>query len=152
MEMYLDWLNNWLTTESMAEHYNLETKDLERIIEIGREEYLKKYESEAYNNIWLSNNTKSKQTPKIMKTFKDLKFNQNNPNDLEDVHAKIHFENGYGASVLSTSFSYGGKNGLYELAVLKDGDLCYTTPITNNVLGWLKEEDVNRILTDIQNL
>ncbi len=91
-------------------------------------------------------------TLKIMKTFKDLEFNQNNPNDLEDVHAIIEFDNGYGASVLSTSYSYGGKNGLYELAVLKDGDLCYTTPITNNVLGWLKEEDVNRILTDIQNL
>ena len=87
-----------------------------------------------------------------MKTFKDLKFNQTNQNDLDDVHALIEFENGYGASVLSTSFSYGGKHGLYELAVLKDGDLCYTTPITNNVLGWLKEEDVNKILTDIQNL
>lgn len=91
-------------------------------------------------------------TLKIMKTFKDLEFNQNNPNDLDDVHALIEFENGYGASVLSTSFSYGGKNGLYELAVLKDGDLCYTTPITNNVLGWLKEDDVNEILLQIQNL
>ena len=87
-----------------------------------------------------------------MKTFKDLEFNQNNPNDLDDVHALIEFENGYGASVLSTSYSYGGKNGLYELAVLKDGDLCYTTPITNNVLGWLKEDDVNKILLQIQNL
>jgi len=87
-----------------------------------------------------------------MKTFKDLKFNPNNPDDSNDVHAIIEFDNGYGASVLSTSFSYGGKNGLYELAVLKDGDLCYTTPITNNVLGWLNESDVNKILTDIQNL
>lgn len=87
-----------------------------------------------------------------MKTFKDLQFSQTNPTDLDDVHALIEFDNGYGASVLSTSYSYGGKHGLYELAVLKDGDLCYTTPITNNVLGWLKEEDVNKILTDIQNL
>jgi hypothetical protein len=59
-EMYLDWLNNWLTTESMAEYHNLETKDLERIIEIGRKDYLNKYESVAYKNIWLSNNTESK--------------------------------------------------------------------------------------------
>jgi hypothetical protein len=135
-EMYLEYVNDWLTIESMAEYHNLEIKDLERIIEIGKKEH----------------NTKSNTPLKIMKTFKDLKFNQNNPNDLEDVHAIIEFDNGYGASVLSTSFSYGGKNGLYELAVLKDGDLCYTTPITNNVLGWLKEEDINRILTDIQNL
>jgi hypothetical protein len=87
-----------------------------------------------------------------MKTFKDLKFNPNNPNDLDDVQAIVEFDNGYGASVISTSFSYGGKHGLYELAVLKDGDLCYTTPITNDVLGWLNESDVNKILTDIQNL
>lgn len=87
-----------------------------------------------------------------MKTFKDLKFSQNNPNDLDDVHALIEFDNGYGASILSTSYSYGGKNGLYELAVLKDGEICYTTPITLNVLGWLNEEDVDRTLLQIQNL
>jgi hypothetical protein len=85
-----------------------------------------------------------------MKTFKDLEFNQTNPNDLDDVHAIIEFENGYGASVLSTSYSYGGKNGLYELAVLKDGDLCYTTPITNDVLGWLNEKEVDKVLLRIQ--
>jgi hypothetical protein len=87
-----------------------------------------------------------------MKTFKDLEFNHNNPNDLDDVQAFIEFENGYGASIVSSAYTYGGKHGLYELAVIKDGDICYTTPITNNVLGWLNEEDVDRILLQIQNL
>lgn len=87
-----------------------------------------------------------------MKTFKDLEFNHNNPNDLDDVQAFIEFENGYGASIVSSAYTYGGKHGLYELAVIKDGDICYTTPITNNVLGWLNEEDVDRTLLQIQNL
>jgi len=86
-----------------------------------------------------------------MNTFKDLEFRPH-LHDVNGVQAVIEFNNGYGASIVTHSQSYGGKSGLYELAVLKDGDLCYTTPITNNVLGWLKEEDVNRILTDIQNL
>jgi len=134
-EMYLEYVNDWLTLESMAEYHNLEIKDLERIIEIGKKEH----------------DTKSNTPLKIMKTFKDLKFNPH-PNDLEDAHALIEFDNGYGASILCASFSYGGKNGLYELAVLKDGDLCYTTHITNDVLGWLNEDDVNEILLQIQNL
>lgn len=87
-----------------------------------------------------------------MKTkFKDLKFNIH-PKDLDGVHARIDFDNGYGASIVRTFFSYGGKAGLYELAVTKDGELTYDTPITNNVLGYLKEQDIEEILTNIRNL
>lgn len=84
-------------------------------------------------------------------TFKDLEFRPH-PSDVDDVHALITFDNGYGASIICASFSYGGKAGLYELAVTKDGDLCYTTPITNDVLGWLNEQEVEQILTNIKNL
>src|SRR5690554_2603794 len=38
---------------------------------------------------------------------------------------------------------YGGEKGLYELTVLDDnGNLDYTTPITNDVIGWLTWEEV----------
>ena len=89
-----------------------------------------------------------------MKTFNDLQFNEMKeamygPNAIQAIET---FSNGYGASVVRHRFSYGGRDGLYELAVLKNGDLCYETPITNDVVGHLTEEDVTDLLQQIQNL
>lgn len=69
-------------------------------------------------------------------------------------YQKIYkFDNGYGASVVSHLGSYGGKNGLFEVAVIgKDGDLDYTTPVTNNVIGWLDFAGVAEVLEQIKNL
>jgi hypothetical protein len=69
-------------------------------------------------------------------------------------YQKIYkFDNGYGASVVSHLGSYGGKNGLFEVAVIgKDGDLDYTTPVTNNVIGWLDFTGVAEVLEQIKNL
>jgi len=86
-----------------------------------------------------------------MKTFKDLEFKEHPIND--GVVSRIVFENGYGASVVRHEYSYGGKDGLYELAVLNnDGDLTYDTPITNDVLGYLSDKDVTEVLIKIQQL
>ena len=63
------------------------------------------------------------------------------------------FPNGYGASVVKHDFSYGGKDGLWELAVLdSDGDLCYHTPITQDVIGHLAWPNVEGILQEIKEL
>jgi len=63
------------------------------------------------------------------------------------------FDNGYGASVVKHDFSYGGKKGLYEIAVLdKEGDLCYDTPITEDVIGHLTMGEVENILAEISYL
>jgi hypothetical protein len=65
----------------------------------------------------------------------------------------VQFPNGYGASIVKGEHTYGGKNGLYELAVFgKNGEISYSTPITDDVLGYLSEEDVEKILSDIKNL
>ena len=85
-----------------------------------------------------------------MKTFKDLEFKEH-PNHLGGVQAVITFDNGYGASVVRHEYSYGGKDGLYELAVLNsDGELTYDTPITTDVIGYLRDIDVTDVMEKIQ--
>lgn len=76
------------------------------------------------------------------------------------VQKLFKFENGYGASVVSNEFSYGGDKGLWELAVVlvyeNEGrlswKLTYDTPITEDVLGWLTWEEVEETLKQIEEL
>lgn len=64
------------------------------------------------------------------------------------VNFKTFFDNNRGVSVVRHSLSYGSKEGLYELAILKKcgGDIKwiidYTTDITDDVLGYLMWIDV----------
>ena len=63
------------------------------------------------------------------------------------------FENGYGASVVKHDYSYGGKSGLWEIAVLdSDDELCYHTPITQDVIGYLAWKKVELYLEEIRQL
>ena len=85
-----------------------------------------------------------------MKTFNDLEFL---PFHSDGVYAKMMFENGLGASIVRTSFSYGGKNGFYEIAVLDtDGDLTYDTDVTDDVIGHLTPEGITKVMNQIQAL
>lgn len=56
------------------------------------------------------------------------------------------------ASVIRSSMTYGGDEGLFELAMLRDDKCCYDTPITDDVRGWLEVEDVLDILKDVQRI
>ena len=65
------------------------------------------------------------------------------------------FENGYGASVIRGQRATGG----LEVVVLKfsgptptDYSLCYDTEITDDVLGYLSEDEVAEILEQIENM
>jgi len=85
--------------------------------------------------------------------FSDLQFN----NVIHDgVGARVFFQNGYGASVVKHQYSYGGPEGLYELAVLRgnedEWELTYDTSITCDVLGHLIEEEVESYLNQIEAL
>ncbi len=69
------------------------------------------------------------------------------------VQRLYKFENGYGASVVKHEFSYGHESGKWELAVLApDGTLDYSTPITDDVIGWLDEDQVASYLLQISEL
>jgi len=86
-----------------------------------------------------------------MKTFNDLVFKQDIQRGLNA--AKVMFDNGYGASVIIGPHTYGGEDGLYELAVLgKDKKLTYDTSVTDDVEGYLSEDNVTKLMEQIQKL
>ena len=75
------------------------------------------------------------------------------------VQKVYRFANGYGASVVRHAFSYGGSDGLWELAVVKfrgphfdQFDLDYDTPITDDVVGRITEDEVDALLDRIKRL
>jgi hypothetical protein len=87
-----------------------------------------------------------------MKQFKDLEFVPHAAG-MGGVMSRIQFDNGYGVSVVKSEYTYGGKDGLYELAVLdSDGNLTYATSVTDDVIGYLRPEDVTDVMAKIQQL
>lgn len=92
--------------------------------------------------------------------------------DIFDGTQRLYrFENNFGASVVRHSGSYGGNDGLYELAVIRwdpkanitlvengpykritGWTVCYSTAITHNAIGYLEEDQVNTVLSFIEKL
>jgi len=66
---------------------------------------------------------------------------------------RVFFPNGFGASILEGELAYGGE---LELAVVtgtpENSKLNCDTPITDDVLGWLKPEDIEPLLLQISEL
>lgn len=98
-----------------------------------------------------------------MKTFEDLKFEPwcrmgkraevHYPKIYADAkHAILNFPNGYGVSVLFGDVFYSNGIDSYEVGILKDGVLCYSTPITDDVIGYVSKEGVTRIMKQVQEL
>lgn len=50
-EIYLEWLNDYLTIQGMADNYNRDAKEIETIIDKGRQERIEKFKSLKTNNI-----------------------------------------------------------------------------------------------------
>jgi hypothetical protein len=85
-----------------------------------------------------------------MITFKDLQF-EPHPMGMGGILARVEFDNGYGATVVKTPYTYGGDKDLYELAVWKDGTIHYDNPVAKgDVVGYLREEDVTDAMLLIQ--
>ena len=86
-----------------------------------------------------------------MKTFKDIIFKTNPMGDDFGITSRTQFDNGYEVSVVRSEYTYGGKDGLYELAVFKDGEMHYDNAVANgDVVGYLREEDVTDAMLLIQ--
>ena len=73
------------------------------------------------------------------------------------VQKLYKFANNYGASVVKGEHTYGGDEGLWELAVVRfktNGEfvLDYTTPITEDVEGHLTDDAVEELLDKIEAL
>lgn len=74
-----------------------------------------------------------------------------------DSQYLFRFENNYGASVIKNIHgSYGNREDLWELAVIKwdndDWDLDYSTSIAENVIGYLTDIDVRKVLKSIREI
>ena len=87
-----------------------------------------------------------------MKTFNDIEFKTNPMGADFGITSRTQFDNGYEVSVVRSEHSYGGNKGLYELAIFKDGEICYDTPITDDVIGYLRPEDVTDVMERVEKL
>ena len=94
-----------------------------------------------------------------MKTFKDLEFRAHELSRFAEKgakHARIFFPNGYGVSVLFGGDFYSNRIDTYELAIIRkcgdDYSIVYDTPITNDVLAHLTEDEVTEAMIKVQNL
>ncbi len=92
-----------------------------------------------------------------VKTFADLEFK---PHSIGNgLQARMDFENGYGVSVVRFMIMFGGGYGSYtdnesqwELAIFKNGHICYDSGITDDVMGRLSADEVTDIMRQAQEL
>ena len=74
--------------------------------------------------------------------FKDIKFNKTEM--PSGIQAMLNFGD-YDLSIVKSDFSYGGKSGLYEIAVFSGNDQIEMPGITeqgDTVKGFLSEDEV----------
>ena len=72
--------------------------------------------------------------------------------DFAWYEKRMSFENGYGASIICKPVSNGGDAQMFEIAVFKFGRLCYDTPVSYDLEGYLDFEDVIKVLHEIREL
>lgn len=71
----------------------------------------------------------------------------------QDIRERYYFPNGRGVSIIRTPGSYGYRAGSFEVAVLDaDGVLDYSTPVTDDVIGWLSADEVMDVVQQVAEL
>ena len=76
------------------------------------------------------------------------------PHPAGGKHLTAQFETGWGVSVISHQYSYGGREGLYEIGILNsEGHIEYDNPVNSEgVVGWLTPKDVVAYMNVIASL
>ena len=83
-----------------------------------------------------------------MSNFDKLKWDLES--GLGGERSQVTFANGRGVSVIRGGSAYTG-GGTYELAVLqKDGSLDYSTPVTDDVLGYQTREGIETAMATVE--
>ena len=96
------------------------------------------------------------------KTKYELNFKETITDEYKRRQAIYFFENGYGISIINiknhtgTFLSYTKSEEEYEIAVLEgvknNSRITYDTVITDDVIGYLKIEEVYKIMEEIEKL
>lgn len=81
----------------------------------------------------------------------ELKF-EAHPSSIAGTRAVAEFNNGFRASVISGDMFYCSVDKPYEIAVMDKNGVTYSTPLTDDVFGYLSEDEANKILSDIEAL
>ena len=88
--------------------------------------------------------------------LKEISIDTINESDEYIWRYAAFFENGFGISIICGMGTYGGNRDLFEIAVLLGDkthfELCYDTPITNDVIGYLTEAEVLEYAHKIKDL
>ena len=84
--------------------------------------------------------------------FADIKFSKPDIDFPKSIQAILPFGD-YDLSIVQSDFSYGGKQGLYEIAVFKGKNMIEMPGITeegDTVKGFLSENDVESIIEKME--
>lgn len=98
---------------------------------------------------------KADKIDRIYETFRSLKFEPHHMAEhlKKDFKMCTHnFDNGFGISILLGDLFYSNGVNTYEVAILRDGQLTYTSGITSDVLGHQTRKEITNIMRDIQEL
>lgn len=88
----------------------------------------------------------------MIKTFEDLEFKLHGWAP-DSFHAVLNFDNNYGVSVLFGDTFYSNTAlSTYEVGILYKNFLCYTIPLTDDVIGYCTESEVTEIMKKVQEL
>lgn len=68
------------------------------------------------------------------------------------VAAKLEFENGFGVSVIQGPLFYCHGASEYEVAILRNGLLCYDSGLTEDVIGHVSRDEVEAIMRNVARL
>lgn len=78
---------------------------------------------------------------------------------MDGIHRTYTFQNGYVVSAIKTTTSYGGRKGLWEVAVLKEGEFftrdllqpLFDYTMDDDVVGWVDDKELLKYLDVVSN-